>query len=417
MTTSRNYTNLIEAIVDASDERLIPPEFQRWAAISAIAGAMGRKCWYRFGPFTIRPNLFIMLIGQPGVGKSSSLALPFDSVYDKISVPVEMARLEDSWPSKISKLGMDRPIFRIGDRITTEALGVALKRISSQDMRLSTLEDGGEFYDASLTVTASEFGVFMRREDSYLQRALTDLWDSKPRYEYRTKTSGSELIEGPCLNLLCCATPSEFVDNMPKNARGQGLLSRVLLIYSHAKPGEDDVEYKFPSDTELEYMTYDLGKIASLRGEFEFDTEDTKIYVKERIRQRMPPIPVDPNMIEYNTRRKVQAFKLAMIVSAAKNDNMKITRDDWIEAETLLHRAEELMPVALEMFGLSDTGKIARDLVEIIKSKGGNISRRRIMRKALELSRSPAEVGQMLTVMEEAGMIHIMGDKVCLATE
>ena len=58
----RHFSNWIEACVHAVPNTPIPEVFRRWAAISAVAGAMGRRCWYDFGAFTVSTNMYIILV-------------------------------------------------------------------------------------------------------------------------------------------------------------------------------------------------------------------------------------------------------------------------------------------------------------------------------------------------------------------
>ena len=64
----------IELFVEQTAETASPPIFRKWAAISAVAGAMERKSWIVTRGTPLYPNLYIILIGPPGVGKSIILA-------------------------------------------------------------------------------------------------------------------------------------------------------------------------------------------------------------------------------------------------------------------------------------------------------------------------------------------------------
>ena len=77
----------------------IPYKFATWTAISAIAGALGRKCWFSMPNYDVRPNLFIVLVGPPGTNKSVSLILPFSKVFSKLTTPVGTKEDDDEFGS------------------------------------------------------------------------------------------------------------------------------------------------------------------------------------------------------------------------------------------------------------------------------------------------------------------------------
>ena len=77
---------------------------------------------------------------------------------------------------------------------------------------------------------------------------LTDMWDAKDSYSHKTKTSGEYIIEGPCLNWIACATPEQFVDNLPEDAKSQGLLSRIIPVFYEGERIPQDLTQKVISD-------------------------------------------------------------------------------------------------------------------------------------------------------------------------
>ena len=61
----RRNKDFIQACANPVKGSPIPSKFAMWTAISAIAGALGRKCWFSMPHYHIRPNLFIVLLGTP----------------------------------------------------------------------------------------------------------------------------------------------------------------------------------------------------------------------------------------------------------------------------------------------------------------------------------------------------------------
>jgi len=413
---SRNYTDFVQACVDEVADSPIPKPFAQWSALSAVAGAMGRRVWYSMANYDIRSNLFVILVAPPGRNKSVSLILPFTKVFSKLTTPVGTNEDDQNFNSGLDQYGLrNYPLYVIQDRITPEKLAVDMTKITRLDLRLST-PALDEFYDSSMTLVTSEFGTFMGRHERYLQMFMTDMWDSKMEYSHKTKTAGEYLIKGPCLNWLACATPEQFVDNLPEDARSQGLLSRILPIYYDGERIPQSLIQKRVSENTIDNLREDLADISKMYGPMTFDKDCFKI-VDEDIKAGIPPEPTDNHLSEYVQRRVSHFIKVAIAVSASKRGTRKIMLEDWEFTKELMFAAEKQMPKALEGFGMGRTGRIAHDMVTWLHGTLFNNGRSHMLLKLFkrELLRkipNPGELEQTIKAMEESGYIKLEGNVV-----
>ena len=413
---SRNYADFIQASADAIEGSPIPKPFAQWSALSAVAGAMGRRVWYSMANYDIRSNNFIVLIAPPGRNKSVSLILPFTKVFSKLTTPVGTTEDDQNFNSGLDQYGLrNYPLYVVQDRITPEKLAVDMTKITRLDLRLSS-PAMDEFYDSSVTLVTSEFGTFMGRHERYLQMFMTDMWDSKAEYSHKTKTSGEYLIKGPCLNWLACATPEQFVDNLPEDARSQGLLSRMLPIYYDGDRIPQSLIQERVSDNTVNNLREDLADIAKMYGPMTFDEDAFKI-VDEDIKAGIPPEPTDNHLSEYVQRRVSHFIKIAIAVSASRRSTRKIMLEDWEFTKELMFAAEKQMPKALEGFGMGRTGRIAHDMVTWLHGTLFNNGRSHMLMKLFkrELLRkvpNPGELEQTIKAMEDSGYIKVEGNVV-----
>ena len=413
---SRNYTDFIQASADAIKGSPIPKPFAQWSALSAVAGAMGRRVWYPMANYDIRSNNFIVLIAPPGRNKSVSLILPFTKVFSKLTTPIGTTEDDQNFNSGLDQYGLRNfPLDVVQDRITPEKLAVDMTKITRLDLRLSS-PAMDEFYDSSVTLVTSEFGTFMGRHERYLQMFMTDMWDSKAEYSHKTKTSGEYLIKGPCLNWLACATPEQFVDNLPEDARSQGLLSRMLPIYYDGDRIPQSLIQERVSDNTVNNLREDLADIAKMYGPMSFDEDAFKI-VDEDIKAGIPPEPTDNHLSEYVQRRVSHFIKIAIAVSASRRSTRKIMLEDWEFTKELMFAAEKQMPKALEGFGMGRTGRIAHDMVTWLHGTLFNNGRSHMLMKLFkrELLRkvpNPGELEQTIKAMEDSGYIKVEGNVV-----
>ena len=60
---------MIQLFMSYTEQTPSPPIFRLWAGIALVAGALERRVWSSTGTLTTYPNLFVFLVGAPGVGK------------------------------------------------------------------------------------------------------------------------------------------------------------------------------------------------------------------------------------------------------------------------------------------------------------------------------------------------------------
>src|SRR6187402_2504281 len=65
--------NLFDMYFEYVKDTESPKVYHRWSIISAVATALGRRCWLPFGANRIFPNMYIMLVGNPGTRKSVAI--------------------------------------------------------------------------------------------------------------------------------------------------------------------------------------------------------------------------------------------------------------------------------------------------------------------------------------------------------
>lgn len=417
---ARNFGNFISACEAAVEDTHIPKLFRTWSAVSAVAGALGRRSWFDFGPFLVRPNLYIVLIAGPGRGKSLSMILPFEKVFKGLTVEPGCKEGDEDFNYTLEKYDIKhRPLYIVQDKITPEKLSRVMAHTERLDSSLSTLEE--EWNESSLTLVTSEFGSLVSRNDSYLQMFLTGMWDAPDNYTYRTKTSGEDILKGPCLNWIAASTPEQFALNLPENARTQGLLSRIIPVYYDGPRSVQSLWYGKPTYDSLEGLRADLADISKIYGEFRIDDRIRERAEKE-VNEGLKPTPSDPNLSEYLERRPAHFIKVAMCMSAARSSDRIITNSDWEQTKELMFETEKHMPKALIHFGVGKAGRMVIDLYESLQYITATVGKNRIplpyfRREIMRRVTTPAEAGQTLKAMEDAELIRVEDNMVIINAE
>ena len=237
----------------------------------------------------------------------------------------------------------------------------------------------------------------------------------KDQYSHKTKTSGEYIIEGPCLNWIACATPEQFVDNLPEDARSQGLLSRIIPIFYEGERIPQDLNQKVISESMLNNLRNDLSHVAKMYGPMTFH-KDAFDKANEDIFYNLKPEPTDPHLSEYCQRRVSHFLKIAISVSASRRASREIMLEDWELTKEIMFDMEQNMPKALEGFGMARTGRIAHDmrvwLDATLAGKKTHISMRAFKRELLRKIPNPGELDQTIRAMEDSGYIKVEGNLV-----
>lgn len=380
----RKCQDWIESFCAYVSDTETPRVFAKWAAISAIAGALRKKCWFKFGRHKTYPNFYIIIVAPPGWRKSVSL----------------------DYAKQLLIKGIPDVVIS-SESNTRESL--------LQDLELSAtdaiLEDKTSFRYSALTVMSREFEIFLgqKKENAKMIVTLTDLFDCTDAvWRHRTKHSGNSTIPNVYLNLAGCTTPSSLASSFPTDAIGGGLTSRMLFIYCDVR--EKLVPIPEWTENESNYekiLLSDLSVIGNLVGTYHFSDKSKKEYSEWYIRQvKAPRICKDEAFAGWYERKPIFIQKLAMICQASKDNNFQIEWSTFERAILLLEEVEETMALAFRGVGRSDlTADI--DMIYTIISSRNYISDSELL--ALTWRDVDAKkMDQIIPTLSRSGMIRIL---------
>jgi hypothetical protein len=192
--------DFIDQYVKETEELSSPEIFRRWAAIAAVAGALERKVWTRSRNMDLYPNLYTILVGPPGVGKTVRLIL-------------------------CGYFGGGLKVFMSPGRTYLE-LRLPISWLAQIERSCAQTHSGTVSFN-SLLVASNELQVFLSAYESDFIGLLTDLYDCKWfSEEKRTKDLQID-IDHPQLNILAATTPSYLNELFADKAWDQGFSSRT----------------------------------------------------------------------------------------------------------------------------------------------------------------------------------------------
>lgn len=306
-----------------------PEIFRLWSGVASVACALERRVWLESSAGKLYPNLYVMLVAPPAVGKGQA-----------IDTAVELWR-------------GTKKLFVAPDSMTKASL---LDRLAKSGRKIPIRDGKGLFEYHSLALGIEEFGTLVPAHDMEFLSFLIKLYNNPPTLAEDRRTTTSHDIIAPQLNMLVGTQPSFLAHLLPEEAWGMGFMSRMVMVYSTYGIDWDEFDSK-PKDENIKLALIKLLiAMANVIGGATANSDYIDAFRAWR-KAGFPPINPHHRLEHYNKRRGALAHKLAMISAVAKNptEPPMMTADDLQRAQGWMFPAELRMPdIFREMAHKSD---------------------------------------------------------------
>lgn len=386
---SRKVSDWIDKYLDFTDNSEPPTTYKKWTAISVIASVLQRKVYLEWGPITFYPNMYVVLVGPSGrCRKGTAMGIGHKFLKD-IGIPLA------------------------AEATTREALINSLEESGTKN-NFSVGSDGTLYDHSSLTIFSPELVVFLGYNNLQLISDLTDWYDCRDSWEYRTKNSGVNVINGVYVNLLGATTPDLIRSSLPQDAVGGGLSSRMIFVSEWEK--SKVVPFPFLTDdhiTMYEDLKHDLEDIYQLRGGFKITANFKQAWYDWYTNaEKNPPFRDNPKFEGYVNRRGNHVLKLCMILSAAESSNMVLNSSIIEKAIVTLEEVEKKMPSVFFGHGTSVNSDLTGRVLQTVSAMGPKgIHVNQLMRTYIGYVGSADDLTDIIKKLVIAGFIHFDKEK------
>jgi hypothetical protein len=373
-------------------ETEVPRIFHRWCAIAGIGALLGRSFYFPFGSVgNIYPNIYCMLLGEPGTKKSTAIKMMTRLLLKAGYVHVG--------PNKTSLekflMDLEEGIDYYAKNSETEDVDDILSK------NLFGEENSGV---AECLVAADEFNNFIGYNNINFISTLGELWDYDGPYRQKLKNSKSVLIYNPTVTILGGNTATNYAEAFPSNVLGQGFFSRLLHIHGE----ETGIQITFPAEPSEELISQLLVQMGVIRNKITGCvkiTDGAKLLI-DKIYKTWPGID-DVRFRTYANRRFTHFLKLCLIHTAARLDST-ISEYDVVYANTVLMYTEHFMPRALGEFGKSRHSDVSNKIMHILENASSVVVLKDIWKHVSNDLEKFADLGDLMRNLQMADKIQTL---------
>lgn len=384
-----------------------PQIFIDWSWYSAVAATLQRRVSFGGDPsdneFQIYPNMYLVFVGPPGVGKSITANKARDLIN---SVNNELTR----------RMGAKAKLIKIGPQTTSLAALVSFIGVNYTLSDITPLFGEKKIYHhCSVSLFATdELENLLSSEMGDLVSFLNTAWDCGSYYKI-TKTQGTDVLNNMCLNLLGCCTPEWISSSIASKILKAGFAARTIFVWGGAKrkftPFIRVSEEQRKAKQEI--VKY-LADLANVYGEVKITPEAEEYFTKYYETMPFNRINKDKKLDYYYERKKVHIIKTAINIHFSDSTDMVLTIDDIKKAISLLEETEKTMHLALMYSGRNTLSSTASEVAEYLKECNRPVTEAEILQRFFSIA-TLNEIKTIMTYLYETKQIEIkrIGSDVC----
>lgn len=325
-------------------------EYIDWTFYAVISSALQRRvCLDQIPHIAIGrplfPNLYIIFIGPPGIGKSSSASVAvelfkafggFASLEEHSKRLIKVAPSSLTFEQLLRYMNNNYTIYKLPDQYqsATAASAKKLTHYLSTPLAFFAVE---------------ELGSLFRESSPDVVKFVCEGYDCGD-YHRETKTQGTDFIKNMCVMLFGCATP-DWIEEVSKNGLlRQGFTARTIFLWSDSRRHLRTF-WRFDrpeQQTAWKELQEHVKKLTQLYGPVHFSNEarewiinwyekggETKALNKAKC------------LVDYYNRKKVHLLKMSMVQHFAEHCSTTIELPTVEKALAFLESVEPTMHKAL----------------------------------------------------------------------
>lgn len=316
----------------------VPPSFNTFCSLVGLSSLLGRRVYTMKGDYIrIYPNLYVILVGPPGCGKTTAMETVEDLLHEfKVPISAESVSRE--------KLIMD---------------------IQAQEGVHSHLPPEHKYrYASPYTIFATELSEFLGAGGIGMISFLTDIY-SRNLFEVRTKNKGITKINGPYINLIAGTTTDWINTYLKDDIISGGFSRRCVFVHETGRAGSIPRPKITPAMRAAWQRVVDRAKaVGTLAGEYTW-SEDAIQFWDNWYHTRIPAVK-DPNLLGYYETKDIQLLKVAMLVAVSESNELVLTKRHMLAGLDLLSLVEYNMSRVFQGVGKNELNTASVKIMDLL---------------------------------------------------
>jgi len=344
--------NWIDSVMSDLEHIETPRSWIWWSLCSSISAAMGNNYNLKAlkGALDIRANLYVILLGESGLGKEFPISLSTEIVE-----AADVTRL-------------------IAGRSSIQAI---VKELSTARTRKNGKPP---FTDSRGFIVNGELSTAVISDPDSLT-TLTDLYDRKETWTNLLKGEGAEKLVRPYITCLFGSSPAHFYDKIPQANIEGGYIGRNLIVQEERRYKDTDLldssnpEVDTTQGLPIKDYAKHLDNINKKSGRILYDSDTQSIFNEWRRGWRSKELH---DKTGFNNRVPVHALKVSMCLCMADYDSELIIRPRHME-----EAIERVVPLAyvagktMEGKGIDPLSAATKKLLDFLIQAPDNTLRRK----------------------------------------
>lgn len=344
--------------------------FHVWGAYTALSASIGRKVWLPFGVSAIYPNIYVLLVGDAGNGKSRAM-------YNNRALVSQVIPEIHRTGSLETPPGLWR--FMTGDPDSKPPK-------SSPVLQMAVWPNGMTMPTHPMFITANEFIDFISLDDKGWINALNNISDEDV-YFYRTKNMGQDKVIGPYIVMFGGLTTDIAHDLQKEKIISTGLARRTIFQYGQRKFDDPHAILTMePHEKEaFDRCLVHLNGLRRVAGAFSWDEETQKWWKvwyddhSAKVRTR------SPQTRGWFTSKPDQVLKLAILTSLSEGHSLKLETGHLEVALHFLGRMEHDLYRIFGGVGRNELAGVATQMYEFLSNLKEPISKKTLKLRLFSL--------------------------------
>lgn len=378
-----------------------PQSYIDWSWLYLVGAALQRRCWLGPPHQPLFANKYVILIGEPGIGKG----LPIREVstflkhwkkcqgvqIDPLTLTptqkqqadlLRETELDDAkkkeFQGNVKNAELFEPLLYpvAADATTYEALVKAVADSYArcnfvgwnEKQQKDTLQVCGH---SSLCFCLQELASLMRKRTDDTVNYMLGLYDCPVDYEYDTKTKGKDRVRRACLNMIAGTTPGFMQSTFDERLADEGWNSRTFYVYAQKNRKN---QFFIPALTKEQedhkkHLLEHVRQLSGLYGNVKIDkeTEDfLQTMWNERENNKHLRTNSSVKLKSYYSRWNIHVMKIAMAGHFGESLEMFIPLSRFKWAIEFLNKEEVNMHMAITLEGNNPISKISKKVLELL---------------------------------------------------